>query len=415
YERNEIITNLWPFRDYVIKSINDDKPFDVFIREHLAGDVIGKGNPELDIASAFLVAGPYDDVGNQDAMAAAQIRSDQMDEMIRATSEAFLGLTMGCARCHDHKFDPLLAKDYYSMFSTFAGVVHGPREVASPEQRAARAEQVKGFEAKKIELDAKLKKHNEELIARSKQLEPELVKIWKRSKASRYGTEESFAPIEAKFLKLTVESSDSADPKSPSFRIDELEVFSDEPSPRNVALASNGCKAEGESRQAKDFSGAYGAFLVNDGKFGERWIAGGKTLLLSFAKAEKINRIVFSSDRNKALPVDSPLTPFVGEYVFETSLDNKTWTIVASSQDRIPTTNALKEARLLQKVNTEKDRMEVAGINKQLTEVNAQIAKIPPLPVWWVGNRRPAPGPFNIYLGGSPQRKGEVVIPAGLS
>ena len=415
YERNEIITNLWPFRDYVIKSINDDKAFDVFIREHLAGDVIGKGKPELDIASAFLVAGPYDDVGNQDAMAAAQIRSDQMDEMIRATSEAFLGLTMGCARCHDHKFDPLLAKDYYSMFSTFAGVVHGPREVASSEQRAARAEQVKGFEAKKIVLDAKLKKHNEELITRSKKLEPELAKDWKRQKASRYTTEESFDPIEAKFLKLTVESSDSLDLKALSFRIDELEVFSVEPSPRNVALASNGCKAEGESRQAKDFSGAYGAFLVNDGKFGERWIAGGKTLLLSFAKAEKINRIVFSSDRNKALPIDSPLTPFVGEYVFETSLDNKIWKTVASSKDRIPTTNALKEARLLKKVNTEKDRMEVAEINKQLAEVNAQIAKIPPLPVWWVGNRRPAPGPFNIYLGGSPQRKGEAVIPAGLS
>ena len=59
--------------------------------------------------------------------------------------------------------------------------------------------------------------------------------------------------------------------------------------------------------------------------------------------------------------------------------------------------------------------MEVAEINKQLAEVNAQIAKIPPFPVWWVGNRRPAPGPFNIYLGGSPQRKGEAVIPAGLS
>ncbi len=415
YERNEIITNLWPFRDYVIQSINADKPFNLFIKEHLAGDVIGAGKPEVEIASAFLVAGPYDDVGNQDAMAAAQIRSDQMDEMIRATSEAFLGLTMGCARCHDHKFDPLLTKDYYSMFATFAGVVHGPREVASNEQRAARSEQSKGFEAKKVLLSARLKKLNEELIARSKKLEPEFAKDWKRPKASRYGTEEAFKPIEAKFLKLTIQSSDTADPKELSFRIDELEVFSAEPSPRNVALASNGCKAEGESRQAKDFSGAYGAFLVNDGKFGERWIAGGKTLLLSFAKPEKINRIVFSSDRNKALPVDSPLTPFVGEYVFETSLDNKTWTTVASSKDRIPTTPALKEVRLLQKMNAEKDRMEIADINKELAEVNALIAKVPPLPVWWVGNHKSAPGPFHVYQGGSPQKKGDEVFPSSLS
>ncbi|MDB6138049.1 MAG: hypothetical protein JWO94_1121, partial [Verrucomicrobiaceae bacterium] len=137
YERNQIITDLWPFRDYVIKSLNDDKPFDQFIHEHLAGDVIGKGRPEVEIGSAFLVAGPYDDVGNQDPMAAAQIRADQMDEMVRATGEAFLGVTIGCARCHDHKFDPLLTKDYYALCATFSGTVHGEREVATAAETQA--------------------------------------------------------------------------------------------------------------------------------------------------------------------------------------------------------------------------------------------------------------------------------------
>lgn len=137
YERNVIINDLWPFRDYVIKSINDDKPFNQFIKEHIAGDVIARGNPAVEIGSAFLVAGPYDDVGNQDAIARAVIRADQMDEMIRTTSEAFLGMTMGCAKCHDHKFDPIATADYYSMYSVFSGVRHGRSIWASKQAKDA--------------------------------------------------------------------------------------------------------------------------------------------------------------------------------------------------------------------------------------------------------------------------------------
>jgi hypothetical protein len=64
FERNFIIDDLWPFRDYVIRSLNEDKPMDRFITEHLAGDVVGAGDPSVEVASAFLVAGPFDDVGN---------------------------------------------------------------------------------------------------------------------------------------------------------------------------------------------------------------------------------------------------------------------------------------------------------------------------------------------------------------
>jgi len=100
FERNVVIDDLWPFRDYVIRSINDDKPFNQFIIEHLAGDVIGKDKPQVEVGSAFLVAGPYDDVGNQDKVAQANIRAATLDDMITATSGAFLGLTINCARCH---------------------------------------------------------------------------------------------------------------------------------------------------------------------------------------------------------------------------------------------------------------------------------------------------------------------------
>ncbi|WP_145078347.1 DUF1553 domain-containing protein [Aureliella helgolandensis] len=138
YERNEIHNNAWPFRDYIIRSLNQDKPFDRLITEHLAGDVVAPGDPNVEVGSAFLVLGPYDDVGNQDAVQAAQIRANTLDEMIRTTTEAFLGLTVGCARCHDHKFDPILARDYYQFYSTFAGTRHASRTIATEEQAAAR-------------------------------------------------------------------------------------------------------------------------------------------------------------------------------------------------------------------------------------------------------------------------------------
>ncbi|SIO57467.1 Planctomycete cytochrome C [Singulisphaera sp. GP187] len=137
YERNEIIPNAWPFRDYVIRSFNDDKPFDRLVREHLAGDVIGKDEPDVEVGTTFLVCGPYDDVGNQDAAQAALIRANTLDDLIRATGESFLGVTIGCARCHDHKFDPLSQKDYYGLYATFAGVRHGNRTVAAASARAA--------------------------------------------------------------------------------------------------------------------------------------------------------------------------------------------------------------------------------------------------------------------------------------
>jgi hypothetical protein len=177
YERNEIITNLWPFRDYIIESINNDKPFDELIREHLAGDVFGAGKPEVEIGSAFLTAGPYDDVGNSDAEAAAQIRADQMDEMVRATSEAFLGVTLGCARCHDHKFDPLKHRDFYSMASAFAGTVHGPRAVLSTQQAAEREAALKPLTEEKTRLEAEKAQIAKEDEAKIKEIDAKIAAV----------------------------------------------------------------------------------------------------------------------------------------------------------------------------------------------------------------------------------------------
>ena len=415
YERNEIITNLWPFRDYVIRSWNEDKPFDQFIHEHLAGDVIGRDQPEIEVGSAFLVAGPYDDVGNQDPVAAAQIRADQMDEMIRATCEAFLGLTMGCARCHDHKFDPLPTRDYYSLYATFNGTSHGPREVATRQARDERQRRIEPLQAERTKRLAERAELEKAIADQIKLRESDAAKSWVREKASRYGTEEKFAPIDARFVKLIVDGTDAADPNRKQFKLDEFEVWTDGDASRNVALASQGGKATGAAPKAKDFSDAYGADLVIDGKFGECWLASGTELTIEFPRAERIHRVVFSSDRTRSLPEDSGLTVFVGDYRIEVSLDGTTWTKVASSSDRVPANDTRRDARIRSlAINDEQSRRR-EELNQLIAGLDQKIAQVPGLPVWWVGNHPAAPGPFQVFIGGSPQKRGEEVQPASLT
>lgn len=414
YERNEIITNLWPFRDYVIRSFNEDKPFDRLVLEHLAGDVIGAGQPDIEIGSAFLVAGPYDDVGNQDPVAAAQIRADQMDEMIRATSEAFLGVTLGCARCHDHKFDPLTSRDYYSLYATFAGTFHGPREVATATERQTRSERLRPLEAERDRIAAQIETLERQRVARAAELAETAARDWVRPRHSRYRTEEHFPPIEARFVRLLVDGTDSHDPKHKQFKLDEFEVWTDEPAPRNVALASLGAMAEGAAPDAKDFSGAYAAALAIDGKFGERWHAQGHELLIRLAQAERIQRIVFSSDRTRALAEDHPLTVGVGDYRIEVSMDGARWMQVASSADRVPATELLQQARLRRLAATADETARWDALHAEQALVAAQLAQIPPLSSWWVGTHREAAGPFHVFRGGSPQKPGEEVTAASL-
>src|SRR5262249_9504326 len=107
YEKNHLRANAWPYRDYVIRAFNEDRPYDRFVAEQLAGDLLAPGDPRVAVATGFLVAGVTDTVGNQTEEGTRQQRANDLDDMVCATSEAFLGLTAGCARCHDHKFDPI--------------------------------------------------------------------------------------------------------------------------------------------------------------------------------------------------------------------------------------------------------------------------------------------------------------------
>lgn len=582
FERNVIINDLWPFRDYVIRSINEDRPMDQFIREHLAGDIIAKGKPDQEIGAAFLVAGPYDNVGNQDAAAAAQIRANTIDEMIRASGEAFLGLTLGCARCHDHKFDPILQKDYYSWYATFAGVRHGSRVWATTEQQQTHAARLAPLNKRKNDLtrqQSELKKaiaqrlwesndewsrpavepkQNEETfseitakflrfsISQTNQSQPCLDElevygpagpsnlalsstgskatassllpgypihqiehlndgkhgnthswiskestgwaqiefpdtvevnrvVWGRDRAGQYqdrlaleyqievsvdgkvwnevahgrdrkpvnqehltqrgltsgaltiekkwtrppvdrkGTTEKFDPVEAKFVRLICESQDMNPASSSGFRIDEFEIWSAGPEPKNVALKINGGQAFGKAREIKDFPGAYGPHLAIDGKPGERFLAAENDLTIELATTTNIDRVTFSSARGEPTSEHRKFV-FVADYRIEVSMDGKTWREVAHGRDRKPVNDAHRKHRIARATKpTPEEESELNHISQELAKVTREIRELPPLKTAWLGSRQPAPGPFHLFLGGSPQKKGAEVIPASLT
>ncbi|MFN7939628.1 MAG: DUF1553 domain-containing protein [Bryobacteraceae bacterium] len=147
FERDLVREHAWRYRDYVIRSLNQDKPYIDFAREQLAGDVLDQVTHESIAATGFLVAGPTDAVGLTSAVPREReaVREDQLEEMVSVVSQTFLGLTTNCARCHDHKFDPIPQKDYYRFKAAFAGVWQPVQDRESiellPDGRALRTPQ----------------------------------------------------------------------------------------------------------------------------------------------------------------------------------------------------------------------------------------------------------------------------------
>ncbi len=162
FERDSVKEEIWRYRDYVINSLNEDKPYDRFIEEQLAGDELDDVTAESLIATGYHRLMQWDDEPSD----RLQYRYDVLDDNVRITSEGFLGMTLGCARCHDHKGDPISQKDYYSFMAFFHGVTQMDKrrviqniDVAMPEAVRKRrqaemeeqiemvASQIRGLEA----------------------------------------------------------------------------------------------------------------------------------------------------------------------------------------------------------------------------------------------------------------------------
>lgn len=418
FERNFIIDDLWPFRDYVIRSINDDKPFDRFITEHLAGDVIGRDDPAVEVGSAFLVAGPYDDVGNQDPVAQANIRAATLDDMVTATAGAFLGLTVNCARCHNHKFDPIPAEDYYRMKSAFEGVTHGRRVLATAEARQAHAAALRPLQVELKRLQDEQAALEKDIAQRAKLASGGLKHD--RPKVDPHGTEESFEPVQARHLRFVIDSFTNdyqgGNVRRGGGKLTEFEVF--DTKGRNVALATHGTRAEGaRSAVAEDFPEAYGPQYCIDGKLGEAWFIGSPPVLtLTFAQPETIERIRFVNARGERGTDESKVrgaTPT--EYEVQVSLDGETWTTVASEAGREPATPGHAMALARATVITEAEQTRLNDLAKRMAAVQAQINRLPKLPQVWAGLFSQPKEATRLHKGGDPMKPGDVVVPASLS
>jgi mono/diheme cytochrome c family protein len=147
FERDFDWPNAWRYRDYVVKAFNDDKPYDRFVREQLAGDEFYPGPDEAGSEEAMIATG-YLRLGMDNNIKDERTRMDELDDLVATTSLSFLGMTVGCARCHNHKFDPIPQRDYYRLQAVFFSTrgyeypLVGPDELAAHKSEMSRIDRL---------------------------------------------------------------------------------------------------------------------------------------------------------------------------------------------------------------------------------------------------------------------------------
>jgi mono/diheme cytochrome c family protein len=343
FEVNTERPHAWPYRDYVIRAFNQDTPYDRFIKEQIVGDALGQ-----DVATGFLVTASVllpGQIGRDEA-SKRLARQDSLDEIVNNLGQTFLGLSVGCARCHDHKFDPISAKDYYGMQALVAGVEYLDREIRSPEADAARA-RLKSVKAAIVAVERKLA-----------QLVPLAGTGTVRPMVNARENVERFKPVRAKKMRFTIRETNRLEPC-----VDEIEAFG--PDGENVAL--NAAVTVSGERVTAD---THEQRFVNDGNYGNArsWMSdetGKGWVILDFGQEREIDRIVWGRDRQGKF-TDRLAT----SYLVETMDVAGNWQTVAGSDDRMKytpgapsepgfTTKGLgkEEAVQAQRLLTEKNKL----------------------------------------------------------
>ncbi|MBN12096.1 MAG: hypothetical protein CMI17_03710 [Opitutaceae bacterium] len=279
-EANLYRKNAWVYRDYVTDAFNEDKPYDRFIREQIAGDSLDAGE-----ATGFLVAGPHvpaATVGREES-AIRQARADRMDEIMQTVGASMMGMTLGCARCHNHKFDPISITDYYSMTGVFQDIEFGGRTPELPES------------------------HPKRLAANP---------LWQTIAENRAmlvptgNWEEDWGAYRELHFESVITDRIRVTFLSKRTKLDELEVFGPKEPMKNFALSKYGTKADGPVHLRGDVRHAES--YVNDGEYGTMaWTAAKKEdsdeqpwIQINFSEPVEINRLRMSSNREYYYDVD---------------------------------------------------------------------------------------------------------------
>jgi hypothetical protein len=387
FETNRERKTAYHYRDWLVAAFNADIPYDRFIKEQLAGDQSG-----VDAATGFLVAGTHDIVKSPDINLTLMQRQDELADMVNTTGTAFLGLTMGCARCHNHKFDPILQKDYYSMQAVFEGVHHGERPLrektpdgASGELAAAKADQAR--------LSAAWEDFRRQAaLAPAGSLRPPV--------SARFN-EEAFAPVEAVSLRFTITATSGGEPC-----LDELEVY--DAAGRNVAIG-------GTATASGTLPGhpIHRLEHVNDGITGNprSWIsntAGEGWVRIHFPSRVTIQRVVWSRARDGVFK-DRLATA----YRIEAETGDGDWTTVARSEDRQHYGGEETEDAFVARLPAAEGEA-ARQVRAELAAVTRRIAGLSAAPLGWVGTFSQPARTHRLYRG-EPLQKREVVAPDVLS
>jgi len=392
FEVNTERPNAWPYRDYVIRALNQDTPYDQFIREQIAGDPFYQ-----DAATGFLVTASVLLPGQigQDEPSKRLARQDAIDEIVANVSQTFLGLTIGCARCHDHKFDPVSQREYYSMQSFVAGVEYEERDLrtAETDKRLREIEQLK----------ARIRKIDKELA----QFAPLANSGTERPMVNAALNTDRFTPVTTKRLRFSIQATNNLEPC-----IDELQVFNT--AGDNIALASAGAivRSSGDTVVANNHELRF----INDGNYGNSrsWMSntdGTGWVELEFPAEQTIDRVMWGRDRQRKyrdrLAID---------YSIEVMKDSGDWQTVANASDRMPFDPETPEpdepspAPVLAGLD-EHQQARMAALVRNRTELAAKVTATQAATKVFAGKFRE---PDNIHLltRGDPEQPREEVSPA---
>ncbi|WP_436715128.1 DUF1553 domain-containing protein [Roseiconus lacunae] len=386
FETNAERRNAYHYRDWVIQAFNDDMPYDEFIRHQIVGDVTGQ-----DAALGFLVAGPANLPGQvgRDIEAMRQARQDELDEVIRTVSQSLFGLTIGCARCHDHKFDPISQRDYYSMQAIFAGLSYGDRRLrgALNDDWATRVPAI-----------------DRELALLTDELEAFRVDHQLRHPVTGVTTE-AFAPIDAAAMRMTITQTTNG--TASLYELEAFTVRSGTEDATNAALAKSGAQSSASSyalaNQTRHHENAI------DGSIDKRqafpWVAansGEAWIQVDFARPTKIDRVVWHAGQS---------TPV--EYTIEILRPtDQEWVTVADSRDRLPIIADRRQPDRISLAGVPTDQVQtLVDLLSKIRSLQSQRSRFANGPQTYAARFDDSPEPTFLLLRGDPMRRADQVSP----
>lgn len=386
FETNGERRDAWHYRDWVIRSLNHDMPYDEFLQHQLLGDSTGQ-----DAALGFLVAGPANLPGQvgRDEEAMRQARQDELDEVIRTVSQGLFGLTVGCARCHDHKFDPIAQQDYYAMQAIFAGLRYGTRRLRGDTNDAWTAK-VPAIREHLASLRTELEALREEL-----ELDQPLSDVHS----------ESFAPITADAVRMEIAATTSGAASLYEFQIWSKPTTSK--AAMNVALASAGSVPSASSfalaNQTRHFEN------LTDGLTDRRqafpWVATATPawLQVDLAQPTEIERVTW--DKGASVPASYEIKVREAE--------SGQWKVVAHTRNRLPRLDDMRAAKSIELTGRTPEQVHrVTTLIAAIRSTESELRRLSAGPQTYAASFTASPEKLNLLHRGDPMQPRNEAIAA---